>query len=648
MANANKENFGFARVAVAVPTVALANPDANVKQILNLIKTAASKGASIITFPELSITGYSLGDLFHQTLLQERALLSLKHIRDFSKQFKIVICVGLPIVIDGKLFNVAAIICKGKILGLVPKTHLPNYKEFYEERWFSSARDLFREEIDLFGERVPIGSDLLFRNKEMPELVLGIEICEDLWTPIPPSSFQVLGGATVIANLSASNELVGKSSYRRELIIQQSAKGICGYIYTSAGAHESTTDVVYGGHALIAENGHLLKEGKRFSRNEEIIFADLDLQHITQDRIKMTSFNDGLHNQEKKKFRIIDFSLSLIPPTKLDRHIDPRPFIPADTDKRSSAAEDIFSIQTSGLAKRIEQSGLDKMILGISGGLDSTLALLVAVRTAKLLQLSNKNIYTYTLPGFATTKRTKSNAVKLAKILNLNFEEIDITDGCLQQFKDIGHDSETQDIVFENVQARHRTMILMNKANQLHGLVIGTGDLSEIALGWNTFTGDHISHYNVNCGVPKTLVRHLVEWASDQPDFIRAKKILADILATPISPELSNSNKKEITQKTEDLIGPYELHDFFLYHFLRWGSAPKKILFLATQAFDKKYNKEVIKKWLKVFIRRFIRSQWKRSVMPDGPKVGSVALSPRGDWRMPSDAEVKSWLDDLK
>lgn len=647
MARVAKDNFGFLRVSAAVPKAALADIDANQAQILDLIEVSAKKGTSIITFPELAITGYSLGDLFHQTLLQERALLSLKQIRDFSKKFKIIICVGLPIVIGGKLFNVAAMIFRGGILGLVPKTYLPNYKEFYEERWFSSARDLSTVEIDLFGQKVPVGSDLLFRNTEIPELVLGVEICEDVWTPVPPSSLKVLGGATVIANLSASNELVGKSEYRRNLIVHQSASGICGYIYASAGVHESTTDVVYSGHALIAENGALLKEGKRFSREKEIIYADLDLEHIIKDRIKMTSFGEGAQDFQQKKFRIIDFSFKLISREKLDRDVAPHPFIPEDLNWRNRAAEEIFSIQTAGLAKRIEQSGLDKMVLGISGGLDSTLALLVAVRTAELLKLPLKNIHTYTLPGFATTGRTKSNAVKLAKILNVNFSEIDITPGCLQQLKDIGHDSKTQDIVFENVQARQRTMILMNKANQLHGLVIGTGDLSEIALGWNTFTGDHISHYNVNCGVPKTLVRHLVEWASNQSDFEKAEKILADILDTPISPELSNNNKKEITQKTEDLIGPYELHDFFLYHFLRWGSSPKKILFLADKAFDNKYSPQEIKKWLKVFIRRFLRSQWKRSVMPDGP-VGSVSLSPRGDWRMPSDAEVKNWLDDLK
>ena len=646
-ANYYKKAEGFIRLAAAVPKLSLADPKGNEKVILGLIDQAVNNKVNILVFPELSLTGYSLGDLFHQDILQQQTLESLKNIVIQTKGKDILFFLGLPIGFESKLLNVAAAICNGKILGFVPKTYVPGYKEFYEERWFASARDLVAKEIFLWGDKIPFGADLLFRVVGHPEIIVGAEICEDVWVPLPPSSFKAVAGANILVNLSASNELIGKADYRRDLVVQQSARGVCGYVYVSCGVNESTTDVVYGGHALIAENGHLLKESERFLRDSQIIYSDLDVNHLLRDRERITSFGESVHESSQKDFRFIDFSLRIPEFSKLERWIDPYPFVPSNLLERDKRAEEIFAIQAAGLAKRLEYSEMKNPIIGISGGLDSTLALLVAVKSCELLGIPVKNIKAFTMPGFATTKRTKLNAFKLAHALGVTIEEIDITAGASQHFKDLKHNGKTQDLVFQNVQARYRTMVLMDKANQLHGLVVGTGDLSEIALGWNTFTGDQISHYNVNAGIPKTLVKYLVGWVSQQKNFLKAKKVLKDILDTPISPELIGSRNASISQKTEDLIGPYELHDFFLYHFLRWGSAPKKILFLAGAAFGKKYSAIVIKKWLKVFIERFFRNQWKRSVMPDGPKVGSVSLSPRGDWRTPSDAEVKLWLSEL-
>lgn len=630
-----------------VPLMKVGDVQYNTAQIIGQVQKAAGQGAQLMVFPELAITGYTAADLFHQRLLIVKAELALGKIRNFSKTIPAGLIVGLPIEAEGKLFNAAVVVFNGAVLGIVLKTYIPGYKEFYEERWFSAARDFAGKEVLFLGESVPCGTDLLFGFSKIPGAVLGVEICEDVWMPLPPSSFQALAGATLIANLSASNDLVGKADYRRSLIIQQSARGICGYIYTSCGVHESTTDVVFGGHSMIAENGAFLSESKRFQRGGEMIISDIDLEHLLTDRARTTSFGESTHEATKKDFRIIDIPLSSSKLSSPVRFIDSYPFVPQNPLELDKRSEEIFEIQTAGLAKRLEYAGLKKAIIGVSGGLDSTLALLVAVRTFDLLGWSRKGIYAFTMPGFATTGRTKSNAVKLAKVLGVTLETIDITEGAQQSLRDIGHNGRTQDVTFQNVQARYRTMVLMNKANQIGGIVIGTGDLSEIALGWNTFTGDHISHYNVNAGIPKTLVRHLVQWVSGKKEFASSKKTLKDILATPISPELVRSDKKRITQKTENLIGPYELHDFFLYHFLRWGSEPKKILFLAEQAFSRKYSRVIIEKWLKVFITRFFKNQWKRSVMPDGPKVGSVALSPRGDWRMPSDAEVKLWLKDF-
>lgn len=642
------DNFGFVRVASAVPKLEVGNVDANAEFIIDLIKKAAKRGVSIVVFPELCITGYTAADLFHQQTLQKKAIKALDRIRNATSNYDIISCVGLPLAVRGNLFNVAAVVSCGKILGIVPKTFIPGYKEFYEERWFASARDLTAKEVDILGTEVPVGTDLLFKMSSNPETILGVEICEDLWVPLPPSTSQVLRGANIIANLSASNDLVGKADYRRELISQQSARNVCGYVYTSCGVHESTTDVVFGGHSIIADNGSILSETKRFHRDGELIISDIDIEHLKLDRERTTSFGESIHDAPRKEFRFVDAFLPLVSHAQLLRRIDPNPFVPSNTDERGKRVEEIFAIQTAGLAKRLEKTGIKKIVLGLSGGLDSTLALLVAYRTFELLGLPVKNIHTFTMPGFATTKRTKANAIQLAKSLGASIETIDITKGSIQHLKDIEHDRRSQDVTFQNVQARYRTMLLMNKANQIGGLVLGTGDLSEIALGWCTFTGDHISHYNVNASIPKTLVKYLVKWVSEQKDFKKARAVLDDILVTPISPELVKTRGKEISQKTEDLIGPYELHDFFLYHFVRWGSAPSKILFLAKIAFENKYAEDVIRKWLRVFITRFFENQWKRSVMPDGPKVGSVSLSPRGDWRMPSDAEVELWLKDLE
>lgn len=642
-------NFGFIKVAATVPPLKVANPDYNVGKIIEFAKRASKEGAKIIVFPELSVSGYTTADLFHQRTLLEKATESLNKIKIASKEIKSILIVGAPIECDGKLLNTAVVVFGGQILGIVPKTYLPGYKEFYEERWFASARDLITSRLRsrLQSNDIPIGTDLLFRVRGMPEAMLGIEICEDLWVPIPPSSYQALAGATIIANLSGSNELVAKSDYRRALVIQQSAKNISGYIYAGSGVHESTTDLVFSGHAIIAENGGALAESKKFVRAGEIITSEIDIDHLILDRARTTSFSENIHETRKKEFRIIEIPLA-IPETKnLSRKIDSYPFVPqnpAELDKRS---EEVFAIQSAGLAKRLEYSGIKKVVLGLSGGLDSALTLLVATKTFDLLSLPRKNIHAFTMPGFATSKRTKSNAVRLAKALGANLETIDISSGVEKHLRELAHNSK-EDVTYQNAQARYRTMILMNKSNQINALMVGTGDLSEIALGWNTFSGDHISHYNVNAGVPKTLVRYLVSWISKQERFSPAQKTLKDILDTPISPELVRNHKKEITQKTENLIGPYALHDFFLYHFVRWGSSPSKILYLAKIAFAEKFKEPEIKKWLKVFLERFFKNQWKRSVMPDGPKIGSVALSPRGDWRMPSDADVKIWLDDLK
>jgi NAD+ synthase (glutamine-hydrolysing) len=644
----SRSDFGFVRVAAAVPPLKVADIDYNLRQVLAFAARAADEGAQLVVFPELSLTSYTAGDLFHQHLLIDRAadaLLSLVHA---SASLRPLLIVGFPLAAEGSLFNTAAVVSRGLVHGLVPKTYIPGYKEYYEERWFASSRDLVAREVRIGDGTVPIGTDLLFRARGIPNLVVGVEICEDLWGPLPPSSFQALHGAHLVANLSASNELVGKADYRRSLVAQQSARAICAYVYASCGVGESTQDVVFGGHAMVAEDGVILGDSRRFAREGDLIVADVDVEHLRLDRERTTSFGDSLHAFPGMSWRTVEVDVPPYPGLPLKRAVEPAPFIPRDDAERSRRTEEIISIQTAGLVKRLSHSGIDHLVIGLSGGLDSTLALLVAVRAFDVLGRPRAQVTAITMPGFGTSSRTRTNAERLAKACGVVLETIDITEGCRQQFRDIGHDPCVQDVTFENVQARYRTMILMNRANQRRALVLGTGDLSEIALGWNTFNGDHISHYNVNAGVPKTLVRHLVGWVAAQPAFAAAREILDDILNTPISPELlPGGHPGAVYQRTEDIIGPYELHDFFLYHFARWESRPAKILVLAEHAFLGKYDAATIRKWLRLFVTRFFASQWKRSVMPDGPKVGSVALSPRGDWRMPSDAEAALWLEDL-
>ena len=645
------KNYGFVRVAAAVPKLKVGDPDYNTKEVLAMLDAGSVDNVSILVFPEMSITGYTSADLFFQRLLLERAFRGLELLKEASKTRMPIFIVGLPLYIENRLYNIAAVIQGGKIHGLVPKTYIPNYREFYEQRWFASARDLRVKEIELLGQIVPVGSDLLFRVPAIPGLILGVEICEDLWAPLPPSSFQALRGATIIANPSASNDLVAKDDYRRNLIIQQSGRIISGYIYASSGVGESTTDLVFGGHAIIAENGSVLIEKDQlseFSRDSHMVISEIDLEHLESDRSHMNSFGGSARSATLHDFRIIDVEQSVSKLEILKRKINSAPFIPDDPKERDRRASRIFSEQVMGLAKRLESSGINHMLIGVSGGLDSTLALLVAIKTAEVLNLPRKNIYALTMPGFGTSNRTKNNVQELCRAMRVSCEEIDIKLGTLRQLKDIRHNmDDTKGIVYQNAQARYRTYTLMDKANQMRGLVLGTGDLSEIALGWNTYTGDHIAHYNPNVSVPKTLVKYIVRWVAETQVDERARKVLEDILETPISPELEKSKNGEISHTTEEAIGPYELHDFFLYHFVRWGSSPRKILSLAKHAWGKKYSEIELKKWLRVFIERFFGNQWKRSVATDGPKIGSVSLSPRGDWRMPSDADVAIWLKDL-
>ena len=646
----NSENiskYGLLRVASVVPDVSIADPSANADHLISAITRAAGQDASVIVTPGLSLTGYTCGDLFHQETLLRAAEQALGDVAVRTKTFNAIIVVGLPVQLGSAVFNCAAVIVRGKILGLVPKTYIPGYKEFYEERWFASARDLTVRDTTIAGQDVPVGTDILFPIPSLKGATFAVEICEDLWAPLPPSTASTLAGATIVANLSASNEIIGKAEYRRQLVVQQSARAICGYVYASSGVHESTTDVVFGGHSLIAENGSLLAESKRFEQDGSIIFADLDMEHLALERRRTTSYKEAIHHLPKRSWRSISADITRPQTPSTLRRIDPHPFVPSNEAERDKRSREILTTQATGLAQRLRAIGSTRMIIGLSGGLDSTLALLVAVRAAHLAGLPLKNIDCLTMPGFATSGRTKSNAWALATSLGVSIEEIDITKGVTQHLRDLRHDGTTQDITYENAQARYRTMLLMDRSNQKGGIVVGTGDLSEIALGWCTFNGDHISHYGVNASVPKTLVRYVVSWSASQPEFSDASDVLNDVLDTPVSPELVKAEGDEVSQKTEDIIGPYELHDFFLFHAIRWSSSPTKILWLARQAFSEKYANTVIKKWLDVFLRRFFSNQFKRSVMPDGPKVGSVALSPRGDWRMPSDATAQAWLTEL-
>lgn len=650
-----RHNYGLVRVAAVSPEIKIGDPPQNAEKIAGWMETFNRQDVAIAVFPEMCLTGYTVGDLFFSHTLQESALEGLRTLRKASGKSDTVMVVGLPLRVGANLFNVAAVLHGGEILGFVPKTYLPTYKEFYEKRWFSSSRELTETLVEFDGRKIPIGTDLLFPLQESPGAVLGVEICEDLWAVIPPSSLQALHGANILVNLSASNDVVGKADYRRDLVKQQSARCVAGYIYTSCGSGESTTDLVFGGHLLIAENGSLLEERYPHASyyGDTYAVTEIDVAHLLHDRMQTSDFGEGIHTiggaklfrrqEVKNQHHPIAIGQALI------RKIDAAPFVPRNGDRRRERAEEIFFMQVRALVGRIRSTKIKNLVIGTSGGLDSTLALLVAMEAASV---AGGTVHALSMPAAATNPRTKNNAEVLVKALSKAkdlptvFEEIDIQAGVRQHLKDLWHDTVTEDLVFENAHARYRTMLLFNYANNVHGLVVGTGDLSEIALGWCTYNADHIAHFNPNCSVPKTLVKHIVEWYA-KTQATELEKVLNDILETKYSPELTGDGKK-ITQETEELVGPYELHDFFLDHLVRWGSGPEKIFFLAEQVWREKYSKAEIKKWLEVFFTRFFGSQWKRSVATDGPKIGSVSLSPRGDWRMPSDAEAALWLAELE
>ncbi|HIT10292.1 MAG TPA: NAD(+) synthase [Candidatus Onthousia faecigallinarum] len=638
------KEFGFVRVGAIVPKLSLANPLKNALEIVEQVTKAYKKGVAIVTTPELSLTGYTCGDLFLQDALLNEAEEALEKLVEETKELNIITILGMPIRHDNQLFNCAVVIEKGKILGIVPKTALPNYSEFYEKRWFSSSKDLKTYEIELLGQTVPISPNLLFQDTEKPEFTFGIEICEDLWTVTPPSDHHALAGATMIFNLSSSNEVVGKQEYRKNLVMMESAKTISAYIYCSSGMMESSSDLLFGGASMIYENGSFLAENKRFQLESNLITADVDVFKLASDRRKNKSYMNKTGDLEYKMIKV-DVSDSI---KELQREYREYPFVPTGEEERKKRCREILEIQSSALARRLLQLGNSKCVIGISGGLDSTLAFLVIVRAYEKLGRDPKDIIGITMPGFGTTGRTYKNAKALVKEYGATLKEISIKKAASFHMKEIGLDENDRSVTYENIQARERTQILMDVANMEHGIVIGTGDLSEIALGWCTYNGDHMSMYAVNNSIPKTLVRYLVKWVADTNSGTR-KKILDDILDTPISPELLPPDEAgNILQKTESSIGPYVLHDFFLYHFLRYGTAPQKIYFLACHTFQNSFRKEEIKKWLQVFIKRFYTQQFKRNCMPDGVKVGSVSLSPRGDFRMPSDANYQNVLAELE
>jgi NAD+ synthase (glutamine-hydrolysing) len=638
-------SYGFVRVGAAVPLLKVGDCTYNVEQTELLMQDAASKGVQMLCFPEMGITGYTCGDLFHQKILIEQAESALQSLLERTSDLSMLTLVGMPVRVQNRLMNTAVAFQSGRILAIIPKTWLPNYGEFYEKRWFSSSREVQAREATLCGQTVPFGTDILLKNGEA---CIGVEICEDLWMPVPPSSFHALHGANLLFNLSASNELIAKNDYRKQLVAQQSTRCIASYIYASCGFGESTTDVVFAGNAEIVENGSLLAEAERFTLQNQLILADVDVEKLNGDRMRHTGFTaDFLHEREVSEYRILPFALSELYSEMIDRSFDKHPFVPSGPELHKRCQE-MFAIQVQGLAKRMMHTGSQHAVIGISGGLDSTLALLVAVKTFDKLGIPRSNIEGITMPGFGTTDRTYQNAVSLINSLGVHFREISIRKAVEQHFEDIGHDGIQLDITYENSQARERTQILMDIANQVNGLVIGTGDLSELALGWATYNGDHMSMYGVNVGVPKTLVRFIVQWVSENQMDTATALVLADVVDTPVSPELLPATEDGlISQKTEDLVGPYELHDFFLFQVLRFGFQPSKIRWMANCAFEGVYEDAVIEKWLRTFYRRFFAQQFKRSCLPDGPKVGSVSLSPRGDWRMPSDAVVRMWLEDL-
>ncbi|MEZ5652947.1 MAG: NAD(+) synthase [Burkholderiaceae bacterium] len=671
-------SHGFVRVAAAVPDVRVADPAFNAQAILQLARQAHDQQAALVLFPELSLSAYSNQDLFQQEALLAACRQHLREIVDASVSLSPLLLVGVPLRLEGKLFNCAAVVHRGRLLGLVPKSYLPNYREFYERRQFSPGADALAESVDWYGEPVPFGADLVFRATDIEHFALHVEICEDLWVPVSPSSLGALAGATVLANLSASNITIGKADYRRELCASQSGKAIAAYLYTAAGPGESTTDLAWDGHAMIYENHDLLAQSERFAQHPQLIVADVDLEHLVQDRMRMNSFNDAVrtHAALLRGMRTVRFELD--PPAAalpLRRAIDRFPFVPSDPARRSERCYEAYHIQVHGLAQRLRASGIERIVIGVSGGLDSTQALIVAARTMDMIGLPRTNILGFTLPGFATSRTTKRNAHRLMQCLGITAREIDIRPSAMQMFADIGHPyaggEKLYDLNFENVQAGERTSHLFRLAQQHDAMVLGTGDLSEIALGWMTYgVGDHMSHYNVNASVPKTLIQHLIRWVIDSGETDAAtNEVLAEILATEISPELvpgEDADSDEPAQRTQDKIGPYELQDFNIYYCTRYGFRPRKLAFLAWHAWHdldrggwppalpaterRAYDLAQIKRWLRVFCWRFFQiSQYKRSALPDGPKVGSGgSLSPRGDWRAPSDAQARVWLDDVE
>jgi NAD+ synthase (glutamine-hydrolysing) len=663
-------HYGFVRVAAGVPRVRVADCAHNAERVLGLMKRAEAEGVAVLVLPELSLTGYTCGDLFHQTALQHAAVQALGDlVRKSLQVYAGLTIVGVPLTADGMLYNCAAVFQQGRILGVVPKSFLPNYKEFYEARWFAPGAQARNQTLSLLGQDVLFGTDLLFDGSQsLPGLVVGVEICEDLWVPVPPSAGQALAGASLLINLSASNEVIGKAGYRRQLVVNQSGRCLAAYLYVSCGVHESTTDLVFGGHCLVAENGTLLAESPRFERDETWLAVDVDIERLVGDRQKTNSFGAAQPLAADRSRRRVAFTVAsptLNDTSKLLRAVDAHPFVPRGQEQLAERCQEIFHTQVAGLARRLEHIGKPALALGVSGGLDSTLALLVAAKTLDALGWPRTQLYGFTMPGFGTSERTLTNARGLMRLVGVTTSTVDIRQLCLDEMRALGHKpfgidltgltiedlgrklrevpaAVCQDLVFENTQARMRTSILMNKA-----FVIGTSDLSELALGWCTYNGDHMSMYNPNAGIPKTLVKFLVRWAAEHEFEGEARRTLLDIVGTEISPELLPMGADgKVTQATESVIGPYELHDFFLFHFIRYGAAPDKILFLAGQArFDRPYAPDELRRWLKVFIQRFFANQFKRSCLPDGPKVGTISLSPRGDWRMPSDAQARAWLE---
>lgn len=639
---------GFIKIAAITPDIQVGDPGFNTQQVIQSMKQAHQAHAKLAVFPELVLSGYTCGDLFLQDVLLKGCLAGLKKICRASQGMDLLTVVGLPFLRHGRLYNVAAVIHEGELLGLVPKQFIPNYSEFYEARHFVPApkeNDIIDiPELGEAGEGISFGAKILFAAENMPDFVLGVEICEDLWMPIPPSCYHATASATVIANLSASDETTGKESYRQELVRNQSARLICGYVYADAGEGESSTDLVFSAHNIIAENGNILTQSQRFVNG--MILSELDLGRLISERRRMTSFS--LSSPEEAGYDVEYFSFEQREETSLTRFYSRTPFVPGSKSDRDQRCGEILNIQAMGLKKRLAHTGCKHAVIGISGGLDSTLALLVTVKAFDLLGLDHVGIQAITMPCFGTTDRTYQNACTLTQKLGATLREVPIHEAVDLHFRDIGHNKEVKDVTYENAQARQRTLILMDIANQCSGMVIGTGDMSELALGWATYNGDHMSMYGVNCSVPKMLVRYLVQYYAETTSDKELHAVLMDILDTPVSPELLPPEKGEIAQKTEDIVGPYELHDFYLYYMMRFGYTPSKIYRLACYAFDQVYDRQTIYKWLRTFYWRFFTQQFKRSCLPDGPKVGSVALSPRGDWRMPSDASVQMWMADLE